>query len=75
MKMPVKHSSEDTACAVCWEHVESIVNAATRTPIDGNVANQRDDESNKNALTNGDIACRRCDSHQTYHTSDSGSHG
>ena len=53
---------EDTrqhpACTVRREHVEGIVDAGVRTPIDGDVTDQRDDEDNKDALPHGDITSR-----------------
>ena len=53
-----QHRAEDTACTVRREHVEGIVDAGVRTPIDGDVTDQRDDEGNKDALPHGDITSR-----------------
>ena len=70
-----QHGAEDTTRAVGGEDIECIVDATMRAPIDGNIADERDDESNENALTNRDIASRWRDGHKTYHTSHCSTHG
>ncbi len=52
-----QNSTEDTACAMCWEYVEGIVNAGLASPINGCVTDKGDYEGDENTLTNCYVAC------------------
>lgn len=46
-----KHSTEDTACAVCGEHIQCIVYTAMTAPVNGGITYQRNDKSYEYTLT------------------------
>ena len=52
-----QNSTEDTACSVCWEYIEGIVNAGLASPINGCVADKGDYEGDENTLTNCYVTC------------------
>ena len=70
-----QHRTEDTTRAVRGEYVEGIVDVGMRTPIDGDVTDQRDDKGDEDALSHGDVACRWRDGHQTDNTTHGSTHG
>ena len=59
-----QHGAKDATCAVGGEHVERIVYAGVRAPVDGHVTDQRDDKGNEDALSHSDITCRWGDGYQ-----------
>ena len=56
------------------EHVEGIVDACVRTPIDGDVTDESNDKGDEDALPYADITSRRCDGNETNHTTNSSTH-
>ena len=49
--------TKDTASTMCGEYIKCIVDIGMRTPIDGNVTDECDDEGNKDTLSYSNIAC------------------
>ena len=63
-----QHRTEDTTRAVRGEYVEGIVDVGMRTPIDGDVTDQRDDKGDEDAsdnTTHGSTHGRRFTTAQT----------
>ena len=70
-----QHRAEDTTRAVGGEHIEGVVDAGVRTPIDGNVTDNGNDQGDEDALTNGNITGRGRDGYQTDYATNGGTHG
>ena len=69
-----QNGAENTARSMSRKHIERIVDAGVRAPINSHVTDECDDKRNKDALPDRDVTSRRCDGHQTYHATYGSTH-
>ena len=68
-------SADHAADSVAGENVERVVERRLRFPVDGQVAHDAGEQTDHDALADGDVACRRGDRHQADHRADAGAQG